>query len=206
MVREVRVADHHRAAHGDVDAVPSPHWLGVFYCASEIALSLWKRSSASSATSADRGSIRLLWTVILLSVTAAMFVAPVTPWAEWPGLRALRPLWFVLFALSIGLRWWSIVHLGRFFTVDVAIARDQHVVDDGPYRLVRHPSYTGALGAFLFYGLARAHWLSALVLVVPIGVAFLRRIAIEEDALRQGLGQPYLDYCARTARLIPFVY
>ena len=183
----------------------SPHWLGIFYCASEVALSLWKRSSAS-ATSADRGSIRLLWIVILLSVTATMFIEPITPWAASVALHQWRPLWFVLFTLSIVLRWWSIAHLGRFFTVDVAIARDQHVVDDGPYRFVRHPSYTGALGAFLFYGLARAHWLAAATLVVPITIAFLRRISIEEAALRDGLGAPYREYCTRTKRLIPFVY
>ena len=184
----------------------SPHWLGIFYCVSEIGLSLWKRSSSSSATSADRGSIRLLWVVIIVSVTATMFIEPMTPWSNSAVLRVLRPLWFVLFTLSIVLRWWSIVHLGRFFTVDVAIARDQHVVDDGPYRFVRHPSYTGALGAFLFYGLARAHWFSAVVLVVPITVAFLRRITIEEAALREGLGASYREYCTRTKRLIPFLY
>jgi protein-S-isoprenylcysteine O-methyltransferase Ste14 len=96
--------------------------------------------------------------------------------------------------------------LGRFFTVNVAIAKDHRVVSDGPYRFVRHPSYTGALVAFIGLGILVHNWMAALLLVVPITIMFLWRIHIEERALSAALGKAYTDYMARTKRLIPFVY
>jgi protein-S-isoprenylcysteine O-methyltransferase len=184
---------------------PGTHWLGIFYCASEVVLSLSRRAKAS-ATSVDAGSIRMLWIVIMASITASFIVRDMAPWAQSTTLARLRDVWFILFVGAIALRWWSIVHLGRFFTVNVAIAADQHVVDDGPYRLVRHPSYTGALLAFLTYGLSVANWLACAVIIVPITAAFLRRMRIEEQALAAGLGEPYRAYMARTKRLVPFLY
>ncbi|HMG05340.1 MAG TPA: isoprenylcysteine carboxylmethyltransferase family protein, partial [Chthoniobacterales bacterium] len=103
-------------------------------------------------------------------------------------------------------RWYSIVHLGRFFTVDVAIAADHQLIDTGPYRYVRHPSYTGALLAFIGFAMALRNWASVLIISLPIAFAFLYRINVEERALIQALGERYRAYIKRTKRLIPFVY
>lgn len=102
------------------------------------------------------------------------------------------------------LRWVAIISLGRFFTVDVAVHRDHRVITNGPYRYVRHPSYTGALLQVLGLAMGLASWVSALVLIVPIGATLAYRIFVEEQALRQSLGTEYDDYCKVTPRLIPF--
>ena len=120
------------------------------------------------------------------------------PQLGWVGLT--------LFAIGILLRWYSIVHLGRFFTVDVSIAGDHKVIDSGPYRLVRHPSYSGALLAFVGYGLCLRNWAALLIVVIPITAAFLWRIHVEERALTETLGDDYRRYASRTERLIPFLY
>jgi protein-S-isoprenylcysteine O-methyltransferase len=104
------------------------------------------------------------------------------------------------------LRWYSIFFLGRFFTVDVAVAADQHVIDTGPYRFIRHPSYTGVLLAFLGLALCFGNAATLFMLVVPTTAVFLYRIRIEEAALQSGLGEPYKQYMQRTKRLLPFVY
>jgi protein-S-isoprenylcysteine O-methyltransferase len=183
--------------------LPSSDWLGLTYLVSELGLSIFKRSKRTHGE--DRGSAALLWITISASIALSIVVRARTPWADVPGLRALRPLWLALFIAALTLRWWAIVHLGRFFTVNVAIAADQVVVDDGPYRWVRHPSYTGALLAFLAYALYVGHWIGLLIVMVPISIAFARRIAIEEAALSAGLGEPYRAYMRRTKRLVPFV-
>jgi protein-S-isoprenylcysteine O-methyltransferase len=185
--------------------VPEPHWIGLFYGISEVGLSIFKRAK-SSATSVDAGSIRLLWTVIVISIAAAIVAANVVPAARAQALIDLRPWWFALCVLGVVIRWWAIIHLGRFFTVNVAIASDHHVVDDGPYRWVRHPSYSGALMSFAGIGLGMGNWLAALTLFVPVTIAFLRRMTIEEGALLGALGEPYRAYAARTKRLVPFLY
>jgi protein-S-isoprenylcysteine O-methyltransferase Ste14 len=107
---------------------------------------------------------------------------------------------------AIALRWWAIVVLGRFFTVDVTIARDHQLVDAGPFRVVRHPSYAGVLFAFIGFALAVANWAAMLVILVPIFAAFVHRMNVEERALTAALGDRYVGYMQRTKRLVPFVY
>ncbi len=183
----------------------SPNLLGPLFGLSELALLLSKRSGRS-ATSADRGSLRLLWGVIGLCVLLAILAADFVPQANSSWLWNIRTVGGVIFLGGMALRWYAVVHLGRFFTVNVALASDQPVIDTGPYRLVRHPSYSGSLLQFAGFGITFGNWLSLALLVLPVIAVFLRRIAIEEQALSQGLGEPYRRYMAQTRRLIPGIY
>jgi protein-S-isoprenylcysteine O-methyltransferase len=178
--------------------------LGAFYACSEIILAITRRSG-SSDKSRDRNSLRILWITIWIAITCSIFAAEVFRFASLP-YRELYFAGLILFAVGIALRWWSIIHLGRFFTVDVSIAAQHKVIDSGPYRFVRHPSYTGALLAFVGFGLYLGNWISLLVLVVPIFAAFRWRIRVEEQALSETLGEDYRVYARRTKRLIPFFY
>jgi len=119
------------------------------------------------------------------------------------------PLLYVgcaLFVIGLGLRWYSIWYLGRFFTVTVAIHSRHEIIDTGPYRRIRHPSYAGALLAFFGLALTLDNWLSLALIVLPVTMAFRRRIRIEERALSNALGRPYTSYMQRTKRLIPGVF
>jgi protein-S-isoprenylcysteine O-methyltransferase Ste14 len=79
-------------------------------------------------------------------------------------------------------------------------------VERGPFRWVRHPSYTGVLLAFLGWALTLENWVAMALVVVPIFIAFVRRMNVEEEALRGALGERYAAYMKRTKRLIPGVY
>jgi len=104
------------------------------------------------------------------------------------------------------LRVWSVAVLGRYFTYVVQVSTDQQVVDTGPYRLIRHPSYTGALMMAGGIGLSLRHAWPPLLIVATSFTAYLIRMLVEEHALAQGLGEPYRAYMARTKRLIPFLW
>ena len=106
-------------------------------------------------------------------------------------------------AAGVMLRTWAILTLGRLFKFVVVIQEDHRVVAAGPYRLLRHPSYTGALVAFLGTGIALDSWLSMLALVVVPLAAILVRIRVEEAELGTALGQEYRSYASRTRRLVP---
>lgn len=179
--------------------------LGTLFGASELLLALVKRSKGDGV-SKDRGSLWMLWAVILASVGLANVLAFSMPGAQSPFLHSVRLLGVALFGAGLLLRWYAITHLGRYFTVNISVAAGQRVVDSGPYRLIRHPSYTGALVAFLGLGICSENYGSLVVLLVPVTLAFLRRIGIEETVLREALGSSYIAYAARTKRLIPWIY
>jgi protein-S-isoprenylcysteine O-methyltransferase len=180
--------------------------LGLVYVLSELGLALKRRAKSGESRIQDRGSVALLWIVIVASVTMAFDIASALPAAGMGAGPALRFLGAMVFAAGLTIRWYSIVHLGRFFTVNVAIAANHRLIDTGPYRFVRHPSYTGALMAFLGLALCLANWASLAVMLVPVFLVFLRRMHVEEGALLQALGDQYRDYMRRTKRLIPAVY
>jgi protein-S-isoprenylcysteine O-methyltransferase Ste14 len=104
---------------------------------------------------------------------------------------------------GIALRVWAILTLDRFFTFVVGIVPDQRVVQHGPYRMLRHPGYAGALLALLGVGIVLANWLALLLLVLVPTLVLSVRITVEEAALAGALGAEYLAYAGRTARLIP---
>ncbi len=177
--------------------------LGLAYGASELGLSLLRRSSRAQARSHDRGTLALVWIVIALSLAAAILVARGVAFGRYePGPWAQRAAWG-LFVAGVALRWWSIAVLGRFFTVDVAIHSGHQLVQRGPHRVLRHPSYTGALLAFLSLGLCIGSWPALALLTLPLVATMLRRIQVEEQALAGHFGEAWTAHCARTWRLVP---
>jgi protein-S-isoprenylcysteine O-methyltransferase len=191
--------------HSTAMHLPISTLLGLFYGLSEAGLGFLKRSRNDSVD-ADRNSLRFLWITILLSVTAGILAADRLPGAAIGGGTPLFVASCALFAAGLVLRWYSIFYLGRFFTVNVAIHSRHEIIDTGPYRRIRHPSYSGALLAFLGLALSLDNWASLALVMLPVLMAFRRRIRIEERALANGLGQPYTNYMQRTKRLIPGVY
>ena len=185
---------------------PAPEWLGLIFGLSELGLSLLRRSGGGTQTRDDRGSLRLIWTVIVIAMAVAVLLSKFVPQARMPMTAALYMAGFATFCAGLLLRWYSILYLGKYFTVDVAIAADHRVIDRGPYRFIRHPSYTGVLLGFLGLSLCTGNWASMIVLMTAVSVVFMRRIHIEEHVLQTALGQPYVDYMRRTKRLIPFIY
>jgi protein-S-isoprenylcysteine O-methyltransferase Ste14 len=111
----------------------------------------------------------------------------------WPVVAGV-----VLIAVGIGLRGWSIATLGRFFQYWIKVQPGHRVVTDGPYRYVRHPSYTGiALACDDVWGL---------VAVAVLGGAGLAvRIRAEERQLTRALGAEYEHFAAGRKRLVPGV-
>jgi protein-S-isoprenylcysteine O-methyltransferase Ste14 len=180
--------------------------LGLIFLVSEILLTLTRRSRSKTGTKQDRSTLGIIWLVIAVSITAGVFVALNFRAAALPHGRFFASAGVVLFIAGLILRWWAIIMLGRFFTVDVTIEKDHEVVERGPFRIVRHPSYTGVLLAFVGLGLSLRNWAALLVILLPIGAAFIHRMSVEEDALSRALGPRYAEYMKRTKRLVPFIY
>jgi protein-S-isoprenylcysteine O-methyltransferase Ste14 len=159
----------------------------------------------ADATRKDRGSRIVVVVSVGTGIALAANLAFTVPQAGIAARSRLLPLAGI--ALIVGgeiFRLYAIRSLGRYFTFVVALHPDQHVVDSGPYRLIRHPSYTGSLVTVLGICLAMANWLSFLGMI-PAALGYLYRIRIEERALVEGLGEAYRAYQRRTKRLIPYI-
>ena len=180
--------------------------LGLIYLVSEILLTLTRRSRSKTGTKQDRSTLGMIWLVIAVSIAAGVFVAQNLSAAALPYGPMFASAGVVLFVAGLLLRWWAIITLGRFFTVDVTIENDHELVERGPFRIVRHPSYTGVLLAFVGFGLSLRNWAALLVILLPIGAAFICRMNVEEEALSRALGPRYAEYMKRTKRLVPFIY
>ena len=162
------------------------------------------RQKTGDAENRDRSSLKVLmigsmltlWIGIGLAFTqiGAMHSAPV----QIAGL--------VVLGIGIAVRSTAIAQLGRFHTPNVAIREDHQLKVTGLYRLVRHPSYLGALIAYLGFSLALGNWLSVVVIVGVMSCLYRYRIHEEDAAMLAAFGDAYRAYCVRTRRLIPWVY
>src|SRR5207302_11134855 len=179
--------------------LPDPLVLAAIYGLSELYLALTRRSG-TQAISHDRRSLLLLWAIIIVSLWLGVQMVWLFPNATVRYLHEFYLVGFLLFLGGLILFWYSIGYLGRYFTVDVSISAEHKLIDSGPYRYIRHPTYTGALLSFLGLGFCLGNWLSILFLSLPIIGAFLWRVRIEERALLGALGEQYRPYMRRTKR------
>ena len=109
---------------------------------------------------ADRGSAPLISLMILIAIAGA-FAAPfLVPWGRTGKQAAL------LFYGAIGMIWggmafrlWAVLTLGRFFRTSVLVHDDHTLVARGPYRVLRHPSYTGLIVTLAGIGLVMGNWM-----------------------------------------------
>lgn len=160
----------------------------------------------------DRGARAERWSLaVVLAGVVGGLVGGVKA-ADWTAARISAGMWplfilgLVLMVAGLLLRQWAIFVLGRYFTSDVRVQSGQAVVDRGPYRWVRHPSYTGMIIFFVGLGLALSNWASLAVLAVVPTVGLIIRIQSEERALLTGLGDDYRRFTATRARLVPGVW
>jgi protein-S-isoprenylcysteine O-methyltransferase Ste14 len=152
-------------------------------------------------------SRRLLRLTQLPAVVLALVAGVLLPSLALPGDRfGFRIGGLALMCLGAALRWWAIVTLGRLFRGSITIQRDHHIVSTGPYRWLRHPSYTGGWIVMLGFGLGTGNALSFLLcLGLPL-IGIVHRIEAEEAELASALPGEYPDYAARTSRMIPFLW
>lgn len=165
-----------------------------------------KRSSDPAKTR-DRGSYRLILTLLWIAVALDFALSFVLPQAAIRWHRTwVFSLGILLMLAGLAFRFYAMSLLGRFFTYDVAVHAGQTIIEAGPYRYIRHPSYTGALITLIGLGLALGNWAGLLVLLTCMGIAYAYRMSVEEAALSTTLGEPYKQYMRRTRRLIPFLF
>lgn len=121
---------------------------------------------------------------------------PAHPRWRAPGL--------VLEGLGLALALWARSVLGRHWTGRVALTADQPLLTDGPYRLARHPLYSGILAGALGTAIAQGR-LRDLGGVALLVAAYRRKVGDEEQALHAHFGEQYAAYAAAVPAFVPQV-
>ena len=164
------------------------------------------RRAKGAAKPQDRGSFFFLVAMIWLGISLDFAFCFGRQRAAIPWMRTeVFLLGIALMWIGIAFRYYCMRVLGKYFTFNVATQAGQIVVEAGPYRYVRHPSYTGAIMTLWGFGLTLGNWAGLLALIACGALGYAYRISIEENALVMALGQPYREYMGRTQRLVPFV-
>ena len=190
----------------------TPQWKLIFMVsyAAWLVFEIWVFSRdrrAARGEKRDRGSIVAIFFFITLGI-AVTFTAPhFVPLARIPLPSA--PVFYTamtLFWLGMVLRLWAIATLGRYFRTAVLVLDDHRLVTSGPYRVLRHPAYTGGVMTLAGLGLATGNWISTLGATICILLAYAWRIRVEEKALHERFGPAFEVHRRRTWAILPFVW
>lgn len=180
-------------------------FIWIAWLASEILLSRIMRSG-NSGKSHDKSSLKILWITISLSVTAGVFLAKTGPAIINENYIVIYYSGLVLIVSGLLIRWMAILKLRKSFTVDVAIAVNQRIEDSGIYKHIRHPSYLGSLMSFAGLSIIFNHWISLIIIFIPVLSAFLYRINIEEKVMCTVFKDEYANYIKKSWKLLPYIF
>lgn len=152
----------------------------------------------------DRVLLWLMLPAMIAEVPLATFDAGRMSWSAVPALVVI--LGYVLLGVGFALNTWAQA-VNRFFEPGVRLQRErgQHVISTGPYAIVRHPGYVGALMIFAGLALALASWWALIPAAFASAILILR--TNWEDALLRAELDGYAEYARRTRfRLVPGIW
>lgn len=166
---------------------------------SEIINSILSRKN-SQKTTRDKGSyliiIAIIWSLFFIAFRfRSLGMGIFSGSLQYGGL--------LLLIVGIVLREWSIWVLGKHFTVQVQIREKAKLVKQGPYKYIRHPSYTGGILSIIGITLSIGTWFGALVAFAVILIVYHYRISIEEKVLQAAFSSEYEEYKKGTWKLFP---
>lgn len=145
----------------------------------------------------------------LLAISGAVFlfdrVIPPLDVRLWRWPAAVQWAMVVISGCGFAFTWWARIHLGKLWSSNVGRKADHHIVDTGPYGIVRHPIYTGITVASIATAALRATigaWMGTALLTIGWYV----KARLEERFLREQLGADNYDaYARRVPMLVPFM-
>lgn len=180
--------------------------LAIIWSAVEGLLLLRDKSNAKGSTKIDKRT-RLFNTISTMSALLSAFFIMLPAF----NFSNKNNLWLTVIGALIALFGFTLRHisiyiLGKYFRTTVEIDEEQPVIQTGPYRIIRHPSYSGIILFFIGYGVLSQNWLCFAVCVLFPTVALSYRIKIEEKALVKELGTKYEEYQTKTKKLIPHMW
>jgi hypothetical protein len=101
------------------------------WVASEVVVGVATRTKRSSGNVRDRGSLLILWIVIVSAMTVSQWIAEIGPWTMFGGAHWLKTASVIVILTGLAVRWTAIVTLGKSFSSNVAIQESQKINRSG---------------------------------------------------------------------------
>ena len=171
-------------------------------------LVFWIAMSFATKQTAERGGL-LAYRLVALAVFALSYALGrllgvsirSMPWHERPAIGVLAAL-IVLAGAAFSV--WARLILGRNWSAEITFKRGHELIESGPYRLARHPIYTGMIAMALGTAIAYGRPIGLMVFLSLCGALWWK--AREEEAvMSRHFPSEYADYRARVRAIIPFV-
>lgn len=140
-----------------------------------------------------------------------LVIVILSPWSDRQGFAVfhdnnlIRFTGLSLAAAGFVFMNWSVIILGKQFSIDITIQDDHQLVTKGPYHYIRHPRYTGIIVFFLGISLVFLFWI-ALIFVLATFLVLILRIQDEEKLMHEEFKKDWEEYKEKTYYLVPFVY
>jgi protein-S-isoprenylcysteine O-methyltransferase Ste14 len=173
----------------------------------EVYLVLRDNARGKGKTTIDRRTRNYNFISLVIAISSAAIVSWI-PLFQFNRRGKSIVFWIgvIIICLGLFLRYWSIHILGKYFSTTIELEESQKIVQKGPYKWIRHPSYSGIILFSIGYGIAVQNWLSLIIAVSLPTIALLYRIKIEEETLAKGVGTEYEVYQKKTKKLIPGIW
>ena len=144
---------------------------------------------------------------LIIFASALSLVVPILDWRiNGHENNYLSALGVLLCFFGLYIRYTAISQLGKFFTAKVMITNNHKLYKNGLYKILRHPSYTGALLSFISVSIWFNSLIGFFVSISTFLVVYFFRIKYEEELLLEHFGNEYKNYKKETYRLIPYVW
>jgi protein-S-isoprenylcysteine O-methyltransferase Ste14 len=171
----------------------------------EIFMSMRQRNKRSVIETGDRLSIWILLISITLGywlsfIIGATRTGRIYHWDTFFLIGAVMTIMGLIIRIS------AIMTLKQHFTYTVTKIENHELIENGLYKIIRHPGYLGQIIIFLGISTSLSNWLSIIFMIVPVFIGYIYRITVEEKFMIKQMGKKYLDYRKRTKRLIPLIY
>jgi len=167
----------------------------------------WERAAKTvSAAKRSESHVSRGLHVFLVNAALLLEIVPIRGLSRFlPASSIIMAAGLAVEALGLILAVWARRHLGRNWSGEITIKVEHQLIRSGPYRLVRHPIYTGLLTMYAGVALVTGEWL-ALIGLAMCAFAYWRKIRLEEANLGVAFGTDYDAYRRTTWALVPGLF
>jgi len=170
-----------------------------------IFLLMAKRSRDKTRKADPRSIIAIFIQALAFAIAWMIGRKPFTPFLpiDWRAQYFVVAIIVLLVLASLIFVTAAVRTLGKQWSLQARVLEHHELIRRGPYRIVRHPIYTGMFGMLIASSLAQGHWLGLVIASVIYYLGTVMRIGSEEKLLREQFGSEYDDYARQVPAFIP---